>query len=114
VVPHDGACAARIHHAPHRHDRLELQGASIDEVAHEESRALGMAPRAARLAVAEVPQQRGERVRVPVDVADDVVIHGLSCPARLRLPARGMRARRLATRPIGESVPGIHSSNALH
>lgn len=89
MVAHHCLGAAGVHHGSNRANGLHLLGSAVDEVAEEEGLASQVAPGATPLPVAEVGQQGGERISMPVDVADDVVVHGAD---RLRRSERVVSA----------------------
>lgn len=77
VVAHDGECGACVDHAADDLESFADEGAAIDEVAEEEDFALGVRIGRTAASIAEFFEESGEFVRMPVDVADDVVHEGI-------------------------------------
>ena len=80
VVAHHAHCRTRVDHAPDPIDGSHLVRAAIDQVTDEHGGAVGVAPRAVMLPVAQPTEQRVEFVEATVDVTNDVVVHGPSQP----------------------------------
>src|SRR6185436_7454580 len=75
VIPHHGLGCPGIEHFADDSDRLQLPRPAIDEVANEDRSPLRMTPGSQAVPVAHLTEQRGQLVRVTVDVADYVVAH---------------------------------------
>ena len=63
----------RFHHPPNQHDRFDLFGSKINEVADKDCLSLGMTPETVAVFVPHPRQQRDQCVCVAMNIADDVV-----------------------------------------
>jgi hypothetical protein len=72
VIAHDALRRPGLDHVPHEFDRSHLSRPPVDQIADEDRDAPGTTPNAARLAIAEICEQRHQLVALPMDVADDI------------------------------------------
>ncbi len=77
VVAHDCKGGAGIDHGPDDLERFPDLGAAVNEVAEENSLALGVLVDALVLGIAQLPEEPLEGVSVAVYVADEVVTQEL-------------------------------------
>ena len=75
MIAHHRERGAGVHHSAGDVDGADLCRTAIHEIANEDYLALLMPPGAGPVTIAERAEQCLELVRLPVDVADDVVGH---------------------------------------
>ena len=75
VVTHDGLRAAGIDHSPNRHQTVNLTRSTVNEVADKYGGAIWMPISTVRINVTQVIEQGVKLVRLPMNVANDVVSH---------------------------------------
>lgn len=77
MIAHHGPGRSGIDHAAHDGNGAQLLWAAVDEVAHENGPAPGMAPSIHGFLITELSQQGFQLARLPVNVANDVIRHAI-------------------------------------